>query len=364
MEDQELDFEDISLGETSAVDTGIEEPEKKETQEPIEPEKKQRGRPKKDAKSEGTEVDDKAKGTDKPIVEEPTEPEEGTEDTPLEKTEESFIKSIASKLGIELKEGEEYEETEEGLIELTQRAAEEFADTKLNGWLESLPPVASDFFDYLQMLGEEANEDNIKSFFTAVNPEIDYKSVDMENVDAQKAVMRTFFKKNGFSDDEIKESIDDMEVAGTLIKQAKMAASKLATMQEKQRQELLTEQKEKDRVKKENNQKFFNNVKQVIETGKVNNFTIPVTEKKAIFDYDTQGDFMKDLNEILKDPSKRVELAIAVKNKFNLNKYISNAAQTQKANTLRDKLKAGTNKMKNGATNGAVANDSIDWDDV
>lgn len=73
---------------------------------------------------------------------------------------------------------------------------------------------------------------------------------------------------------------------------------------------------------------------------------------------------MKDLNEILKDPSKRVELAIAVKNKFNLNKYIATAAQTQKANGLRDKLKSGTSKLKGGNSTAGVANDSIDWDNL
>ena len=372
----DLDFDDVTLGDTSEVGTGIADPinpEPTTPQETAEPEnKKQRGRPKKDATTTGTEDDNTSKkeptGSAKnDFVEEiTTDDEEEEDDTDEDKDsgESNFIKSIADKLGIELGEDEEFEDSEDGLIQFTQRAAEEFADAKLNGWLEALPPVASNFFDYLQMLGEDATEDKVKSFFTTVNPEIDYKSVDLTNEDIQKSVMRTFYRKMDYSDDEIKEAIDDLEIAGTLSKQAKTASTKLAAIQEKEMAGLLEEERQANIVKKQNTQRFFGNVRQVIDNGKVNNFSIPVSEKKAIFDYDVQGAFMKDLNEILKDPSKRVELAIAVKNKFNLNKYISAAAQTQKANGLRDKLKSGTSKLKGGNATNGVANDSIDWDNM
>jgi len=371
----DLDFDDVTLGDTSEVGTGIADPinpEPTTPQETAEPEnKKQRGRPKKDAATTGTEDDNTSKkeptGSAKNDFVEEIEEEESEEDDTDEgkdSGESNFIKSIADKLGIELGEDEEFEDSEDGLIQFTQRAAEEFADAKLNGWLEALPPVASNFFDYLQMLGEDATEDKVKSFFTTVNPEIDYKSVDLTNEDIQKSVMRTFYRKMDYSDEEIKEAIDDLEIAGTLSKQAKTASTKLAAIQEKEMAGLLEEERQANIAKKQNTQRFFGNVKQVIDNGKVNNFSIPVSEKKAIFDYDVQGAFMKDLNEILKDPSKRVELAIAVKNKFNLNKYISAAAQTQKANGLRDKLKSGTSKLKGGNATNGVANDSIDWDNM
>lgn len=372
----DLDFDDVTLGDTSEVGGGIADPinpEPTPPQETAEPEnKKQRGRPKKDAEPTGTKDDDTSKkeptGSAKNdfVEENTTDDEEEEDDTDEDSSsgESNFIKSIADKLGIELGEDEEFEDSEDGLIQFTQRAAEEFADAKLNGWLEALPPVASNFFDYLQMLGEDATEDKVKSFFTTVNPEIDYKSVDLTNEDIQKSVMRTFYRKMDYSDEEIKEAIDDLEIAGTLSKQAKTASTKLAAIQEKEMAGLLEEERQANMAKKQNTQRFFSNVKQVIDNGKVNNFSIPVSEKKAIFDYDVQGAFMKDLNEILKDPSKRVELAIAVKNKFNLNKYVSAAAQTQKANGLRDKLKSGTSKLKGGNSTAGVANDSIDWDNM
>ena len=47
-----------------------------------------------------------------------------------------------------------------------------------------------------------------------------------------------------------------------------------------------------------------------------------------------------------------------------LNKFVATAAQTQKANSLRDKLKNGTSRLKGGNSTAGVANDSIDWDNL
>jgi hypothetical protein len=362
MTNEELEFDDFGLEDPISTDEPL--VDKGETKDPVStdepaPETKKRGRPKKtDGEPTGTTVDDEPETKTGPDADEPKgkgtpDPDEGTQ-------EEGLIKSMAQKLGIELED--ELEDSEEGLEQFVQLAADNLADAKLNGWLETLPPVASDFFDYLQLLGDSATEDKVKEFFSTVNPEIDYKSIDINNEDVQKSVMRSFYKKMDYTDDEIKEALEDLEISNTLKKQAEVASKKLATMQEKERAKLLDIEKEQDSQRKQNTQRFFGNVKNVLEQGKVNNFVIPVTERKAIFEYDTKGQFMKDLNDALKDPSQRVELAIALKNKFNLSKYVTTAAATVKANGLRDKLHASQGKLKNGANTSQTLNSNIDWD--
>lgn len=354
MEINEIDYDDVSLDDPTSIDdvidTGKEpvNPDPKPDNPEPEPEpKKQRGRP---------------KSTPEPTPE-PT-PDPTPEPEPDNTIEENFINSIAKKIGIELGEDEEYEDSEDGLVAFTQRAAEDIADSKLNSYFSSLPPIAGDFFDYLQMLGEEATEDKIKSFFTTVNPEINYSEVDLENESVQKAVLKSFYKKNDYTDEEITKKLDKFEIAGMLKEEAEDAANKLSKLQVKERETLLKQEKAEADARKEKTQKFFGNIKQVLESGKVNNFTVPVTEKKAIFDYDVQGGFMKDLNEILKDPTKRVELAIAVKNKFNLSKYVQQAAATQTANKLSAKIKASVGTGKGTANPNLVANSGIDWDKI
>jgi hypothetical protein len=359
MENEELDFDDLELGASASVEDIVDDPkpdpakDSKTEPEPEPESKKQRGRPKKQESNVQSDPEPNPEPEPEPKGE--GEEEEGEEET-------SLIAELAKEFGIEMEN--ELPDDEEGLKQFVSIAADEIADQKLNGWLQTLPSVASEFFDYLQMLGDEATEEKIKDFFSAAKPEINFKEVNFDNEDSQKAILRTLFKKLDYSDEEIKETIDEFEIAGTLKKNAERAASKLEAQQAKEKDALIQREKEAKRERDVRIQQFWNGVKQTIETGKVGNFQIPVTEKKAIFDYDASGTFANDLNEILKDPEKRVELAIAVKNKFNLSKYIARAVQTTKAQSLKDRLKSSSGKMKNSPTASGVLNSDIDWEDV
>jgi len=313
--------------------------------EPI-PEPKVKGRPKKI----------------QPIVAEPEPIEDPISPEPV--IEPTLFQSLADKLGIELGE-EEYEDSEEGLATFVQSTSDKLADAKLNTWLESLPPVASDFFDYIQMLGDEANEDSIQKFFSSVKPEIDYKSVDLESEDVQKAIMRTFYKKMDYDDAEIKDALEDLEIAGTLQKTAKVASTKLGAVQEKERAGLVAQQREADAVKKEQIQQYWGSVDATIKSGKVHSFSIPVAEQKAMLEYMSKPtkSGMPQLQEDLNTMSveDRIALAVAVKNKFNLGKYITAAAKTVQANTLRDRLASNQGKLKSAGGAQNNGDDSISF---
>ena len=367
MEIDNIDFDDTSLGEMTSIDDVVDTTLKSDA---VTPPADPATPPVDEAKSKKGETKSK-KAAPAPvnppidsIKDEKGDTDESNDSEESDEVGEGFIKGIAKKIGIELGDDEDFEDSEDGLVAFTQRAADSMADAKLNGYFASLPSIAGDFFDYCQMLGEDATEENIKAFFNTVNPEINYAEVDLDNTDVQKAVMKTFYKKMDYTDEEIKDAIDDLEIADTLRKQSEVASKKLGAIQTKERAGLLEQERQAESQRKENTKAFFGNIKNVIDSGKVNNFTIPVTEKRAIFDYDTQGEFMKDLNSILKDPSKRVELAIAVKNKFNLGKYVQAAAATQKANTLSAKLRNSVGTGKNGASGQNVSNNSIDWDSI
>lgn len=340
IENEGLDELDFDITKVDANPTGVIPKTELDPEEPKEP-VKPRGRPKK--------VENNPEPSPTP---EPVEPEvpKVVEEEPMIET--TLFKGLSEKLGFELGEEEEYEETEEGLASFVQTYADKLADGKLNGWLETLPPVASDFFDYLQMLGDEATEEKIQNFFSSVKPEIDYKSVDLNNEDAQKAIMRTFYKKMDYNDDEIIEALEDLEIAGTLAKQAKVASTKLSAVQERERAALIEETKAKDLAKKQKIQEYWNKIDTTIKNGKVGNFNIPVTEQKAIFEYMSKPtkagipQFQEELNAM--SPEDRIQLAIAVKNKFNLTKYISAAVKTANVSTLRDRLAGNGTKLKGG----------------
>jgi hypothetical protein len=289
-------------------------------------------------------------------VEKIVEPEPEPEPEVIEEKEEepevtsNLFSTLAQSLELEMEE--EFEETEEGLSAFVQNAADKLADKKLNGWLESLPEVGSNFFDYLQMLGPDAKEEDVQKFFSSVKPEIDYKSIDLTNEDAQKAVMRTFYKKMDYDDNEIKDAIEDLEIAGTLEKSSKVASTKLAASQEKERAALLEKTKAEDAVKRQKIQEYWNNIDSTIKSGRVHNFNIPVAEQKAMLEYMSRPtkagvpQLQEDLNNM--SVEDRIALAIAVKNKFNLSKYITAAVKTQSAQTLKERLASGQTRLKNG----------------
>jgi hypothetical protein len=337
IEKEGLDELDFDISKVDANPTGV-VPKTELDPEPApeaQPEPK-RGRPKK--------------------VEKIVEPEPEPEPEVIEEEEEepevtsNLFSTLAQSLELEMEE--EFEETEEGLSAFVQNAADKLADKKLNGWLESLPEVGSNFFDYLQMLGPDAKEEDVQKFFSSVKPEIDYKSIDLTNEDAQKAVMRTFYKKMDYDDNEIKDAIEDLEIAGTLEKSSKVASTKLAASQEKERAALLEKTKAEDAVKRQRIQEYWNNIDSTIKSGRVHNFNIPVAEQKAMLEYMSRPtkagvpQLQEDLNNM--SVEDRIALAIAVKNKFNLSKYITAAVKTQSAQTLKERLASGQTKLKNG----------------
>jgi hypothetical protein len=345
----ELDFDisKVDVNPTGVVPKTELDPEPEEAPE-AQPEPK-RGRPKK---------------VEKPVEPEP-EPEPETElDEEEPKATSNLFSTLAETLELDLEE--EFEETEEGLSAFVQSAADKLADKKLNGWLESLPEVGSNFFDYLQMLGPDAKEEDIQKFFSSVKPEIDYKSIDLTNEDAQKAVMRTFYKKMDYDDNEIKDAIEDLEIAGTLEKSSKVASTKLAASQEKERAALIEKTKAEDTVKRQKIQEYWNTIDSTIKGGRVHSFSIPVAEQKAMLEYMSRPtkagvpQLQEDLNNM--NVEDRIALAIAVKNKFNLGKYITAAVKTQSAQTLKERLASGQTKLKNGNVPKSGLSDDILFD--
>lgn len=275
--------------------------------------------------------------------------------------EESLFETIAQRLGYEFQEDETYEEDEDGVAKFVESVSDKLADQKLNSFLDSLPPVASEFFDYLNMLGENATEDKVKEFFTSVNRELDYKSIDLNNEDVQKSVLKTFFREAGMEDDEIKETLEDFEVGGLLKKQATIAAAKLDKRQEAKRQELLESERQADLKRKADIQEFWGNVDKTIKTGKVQNLSIPVSEQKVLLEYMSKptksgkSAMSEDLAKLTVED--RVALAVWLKNKGNLGKYVQAAASTQRVASLRDKLKGGAPKFKGAGSNNSIEDD-------
>jgi len=321
--------------------------------ESVETETKKRGRPAKQKEETKAEEPEKVKESVKEDFK--TEEEE-----PEENSEESLIKTIASKLGIELGEDDEFEDSEEGLIAFTERAGKEFADQQLNNFFEEHPDLG-EIFDYVMLGG------NVEDYYKAITPEIDYKSIDIDNESVQKSVLKTLYRNNGYSDEQITKKLDKFEIAGILKEEAEEASILLAKAQEKEKGALIENQRREAEQSRQRQAKIWGEMEQIVKNRKVQDFEIPVSEIQSTLDYmkkpvkNGMSQWQIDQNDLTLED--RAALAFFMKNKGKLGKYINQAATTQRVSTLRSKLTGGKTTMKSGMGNDSInTNDDIVFD--
>lgn len=300
--------------------------------------------------------------TPEPVVEPivpPTPPE--TPPAPAENEpddEDSMIASIADRVGYALEENEEYPETEEGLASFVQAAIKKQSDANLNAFLDSLPPVGAEFFDYLALGGDP------EAFFKVNNPEIDYAKVDLTNADTQKSILRTFYRRMDYTDAEINDTLDELELNRGLEKQAKLASGKLKVIQDKEKTDLITNQKAEAAATEKRITEYWESVDQTIAKGEAKGFKIPVSEQKSVLEYMSKpvekglSQFTIDNQQM--DTETRILYAMLLKNKFDLSKFVASAAKTQNAQNLRDRIAGEGRKLKSGDNRSSVGAMNLD----
>lgn len=335
---------------------------------PVDEPKGKLGRP-----AKATLVDDEPptepKKDPEPKPKDPVEPE--PEPTPVPEKEitgnndeDGLILSLAGKLGYEFAEDEEYEDSEEGLISFIEKQKEIGAQEIVTNYFNNVHPKAGELFDLVSMISDLPGEDQeeiISEFFKGKSPEIDFKSIDLKDENVQKSVLRTFFRNNGYSEEQITKKIDKFEIAGLLEDEAEEASVLLAKAQEKEIAEVMRREKALADKRKDDSRRYYESLKQTVDTGKVGNFTIPVSERKSTFDYIATGEALTKLNELWSTTEGRVQLSLMLKNNFKLDKYIDQAAATKNTSKLRERLIAGNGKLK--SSDPRDNSNNTDWDD-
>jgi len=283
----------------------------------------------------------KQSGVKKEGEEKPKEGEEAPET-------ESVLKKIVAQYGFEDINADEFEETEEGLIQLNGVIAEKLAEQEIEGFFESYPAARS-YFEYLALGGDPDKYHSVK------NPEIDYSEVSVDgDENIQKTVVRKWLESQNYTKEEVDSELEDYSNAGMLEKKAKMAISKLQAKQEQDKKELIENQRKEAQEKATKVKEYWTGVWDKLDkSATMKNLNIPVSEKKALFDYMSkpvtkEGYSQEQLDEIemKKDPEARIALALIKMKKFNLSKYVDNVAKTNQAKSLSEKLGKGLQKAK------------------
>jgi hypothetical protein len=271
--------------------------------------------------------------------------EDADEDTAAE-GDYSIAESIAKALGYDIENN--YEDTEEGLVEFTKDIAQNIAEDQINELFQQFPLVQK-HLDFVMAGGDS------EKFFQAYNPNLDYSQyeIDKGDIRTQKAFVSEYFKTKGHDEEFIKDMLEDYEDSGKLYDKAAIAQKQLANVQREEREKLVQEQKQIQAQTAQQQQDFWENVANVIDEGKeFAGIRIPEKEKAKFFDYisapiNKNGATKRD--EDYANAELEVKLAVdyLMFKGFKLNDIISTKAKTESARNLKEKLLNQQERVKN-----------------
>lgn len=275
------------------------------------------------------------KGTEEPVVEDPTEEpakddkvvdtkekEDSVVDTPTEGEEldnegiqvTAFFDAVAEEMGLEVEEGEDKPSTVEELCEYFREMIEE----------NSTPEYASE--EVAQLDEFVRNGGKLEDYFKAA-PAIDYETFDTTIEENQKRIVRELLAAKGFNEKQIARKIEKYEDAGILEDEAEDALEAMKDIAEERQEQLLAQQKKENEQRVERQQRFVDDVVTNIKSLKdIRGIAIPEKDKKALLNYIFKAD-ADGLTQYQKDYSK------SVKN------LIESAYFTMKGDTLLDTAK-------------------------
>lgn len=269
--------------------------------------------------------------------EEKDQDQDNEEEEKEEEEDDSIVGSLKESFGYDFEE--EFEDTEEGVMELTRKAAERMAEDYVNSQFEE-NPVMKEFFEYVDEGGDP------QYFLNTKFPETDYSQVEFDENDSdlQEKLVKEELVARGYSGEELKTELKDIKDGGLLENKAKRALGFLKSKQENERKNILEQQKQENATKQEEIKKFWNDVNDNIKSSKsFKGFKIPESKKDKFFNFlskpvDNEGRSQRDLK--LSELGTEETLAIdwLIFNDFKFSDLIERKAKDMQSKNLRDRL--------------------------
>ena len=285
--------------------------------------------------------------------------EEDAEEGELEST---VVSEVLTKLGYEL-DGE-YEDTSEGLADMTKDVASKMADDRIDEVLEAFPLVKK-HLDYVLSGGESEN------FMQAHDPNLDYNKIELaqDDIRSQKAILSDYFTQKGHDKDFIQEMLGDYEDSGKLHSKADQARQALGKVQAQQKEQMLADQKGMVQKQQAEQQEFWNDVSNTIQESKeFKGLQVPEKEKAKFFNYlskpvSNEGYTQRDVDHSEADMEVKLAIDYLMYKGFNLKNIITTKAKTQATQSLRQKISKNEETVKSARKRSRVSK-NVDLDSL
>jgi len=262
----------------------------------------------------------------------------------------SVIGELGNLLGYDI-EGD-FEDSYEGIASYTQQVADKIAEQKLSELFEQMPDVQK--FMQFRINGGDSNK-----YFQTAQQASKYAGVEIaeDNTQMQKQVVGALMEHQGYSSEEIAETMEDLEDTGLLYKKSVRDLNKLSSIEQKREADLLENQRIQSEQSKVQNQETWNNINQTISSGQVKGINISQSDKRKFYDWmakpvDAQGRSQRMVEREKLDTESMLAMEYMVYKGFDLSKLAVNAAKTSQTQNLKSKLKANKGSAKSRMSGG------------
>ncbi len=260
--------------------------------------------------------------------------------------EEGIIQTIQKAFEYTPEENKEYAESNEGLVELVNDISDSKAINSFNELVNSTPGL-KEYYEFIKSGGKQ--EDFIKVNY----PDIEYNKIDITTEEGQNTILREKLQKEGLTKEEINSKLDRYKKSGIKADEAKDAQTLLSNIQEKEKKELIENQKLQQQKAIEDNNKYWTNIKDTItKSNTIKGLEIPLKEKEELFKYmaipiDNKTPISQEYKDIQEeDLETRIAIAYLRMKKLDIAKLVQNTAKTIIAQEKRLKFKQEENKQK------------------
>ena len=287
---------------------------------------------------EETEVEEKTKDVQDNEIDDDVEPSE-------ERSEDTVVSEVLSKLGYEV--NQEYDDTSEGLANMTKDIASQIADDRIDEVLEAFPLV-KEHLQYVMNGGESQN------FMQAYDPNLDYNRIEIAEDDtrSQKSILSDYFTTKGHDKEFIEEILEDYEDSGKLHNKAEAARQALGKVQAQQKSQMVDQQRQVLQQQHAEQQKFWEDVSTTIKNSdEFAGLRVPEKEKSKFFNWlskpvQKNGYTERDLAHANSDMETKLAVDYLMFKGFNLEQIINSKAKTKAATSLRDKISRNEETVK------------------
>ena len=276
----------------------------------------------------------------------------------------TVVGDILEKLGYDTEN--EYDDTTEGLLQLTQDVGSQMAEDQLDQLFEKFPLVKN-HLQYVLSGGDS------QQFMKAYDPNNDYSKMDVSEGDigSQRAVLSDYFKAKGHDSEFIEEILEDYQDSGKLFTKATRAKDALAQSQAKEREQLLEGQKSQQAETSKKQKEFWNGVYDTIEnSNEFAGLTVPKREKSKFFGYisnpvNSNGQTQRDIDHGSAEMEVKLAIDYLMFKGFKLDDIIKTKAKTSNAKSLRDKISKNEEKIRSAKkTTRRSRGGSVDLDNL